>query len=687
MSLRGVIVRVLSLSLVTAAYAQIVFGMEPLEARDAGIPFALGAIILFSLTVMLADRWLGRAADPTDCPTAPHRMPIAAQSVRRLRTWRKVGVAISIGLCLIVMSRLYADALIPGFAPIEADHIVDLCLWISAVCLFVVSVAVPPARSAWHVTRWWKQNWPLTIAVGGIVLVALIARVYHLGSLPPTLGGDEGSQGVEALKILSGELRNPFVTSWLSVPTLSFFFNTLTIGPLGHTAVALRLPWALIGTATVLVMFALVWRLKGLALGLITAVLLAVYHFHIHYSRLGSNQIADAFFMAAAFLFLYRAYDKGGLFNWAMAGVVAGAAQYFYAGARFTTIMVGVTVGYFIVRERVSFVRAHWRGLITLLGAFLITAGPMLQYALLYPEDYNGRLNMVGVFQSGWLKLAEAEWQQSPLQILLGYQLKRSALAYNAFPDTTFWYGSPLPLFDGLWAILFMLGLGYATLRPFDRRLFPMLIWWWGAILLGGVLTENPPSSQRLITSAPPAVFFAAVAVWKIGQIVERVIRPSSMALVRPRIRRYIVPVMGAVVIAALCVLSLRWYFVQYTPLRIYGNYTANTADGLIRYMQEHELGADRRIIYFGAPEMYVDFGAIKYILNDVEAVDIAEPLTAPPDPAQLSADKQPIFFFMPARNAELKFVQQAYPGGRVEELPSPQPGAPGPMLYVYRVD
>jgi hypothetical protein len=260
-------------------------------------------------------------------------------------------------------------------------------------------------------------------------------------------------------------------------------------------------------------------------------------------------------------------------------------------------------------------------------------------------------------------------------------------LAYNAIPDTTLWYGSPLPLFDGLWAILFMLGLGYATLRPFDRRLFPMLIWWWGAILLGGVLTENPPSSQRLITSAPPAVFFAALALWKMGQIVERVIKSSSPASARPRIRRYVVPVLGTVVIAALCLFSLRWYFVQYTPLRIFGNYTANTADGLIRYMQQNKLAENWRIVYFGAPEMYVDFGSIKYILNDVEAVDIAEPLTAPFDPAQLSADKQPIFFFMPARRAELKFVQQAYPGGRVEEIPSPQAGAIEPLLYVYRVD
>ena len=79
--------------------------------------------------------------------------------------------------------------------------------------------------------------------------------------------------------------------------------------------------------------------------------------------------------------------------------------------------MVGVTLVYFIVRERRAFVRTHWRGLIVLVIAFLISAGPMLQFAIRYPNEYNGRLNAVGIFQSGWLELAENLWHQGPLQI------------------------------------------------------------------------------------------------------------------------------------------------------------------------------------------------------------------------------------------------------------------------------
>ena len=516
-------------AILLAVHAQSLFSVEWLLDRDAGIPYALAAMITFAVVAYLADRWLGKAHDITDCPTAPHKTnaPTKTNVVAEIRSgmkqhpWRTAGVISSIVLWFITLSNLRIDPPLP-------DYNLTLIMWLVSIVLFAVSTIVPQSRPRRDWRAWWTQNWLLVVAVSAIGVLALALRVINLDTIPPTLGGDEGSQGVEALKILHGQLTNPFTTSWMSVPTMSFFFNTLTIGPLGHTAFALRLPWALIGTVTVLIVFALTRRLKGLAMGLMVGALLAAYHYHIHYSRLGSNQVADAFFMAAAFFFLYRAYDEGGLLNWVMAGIVAGLAQYFYAGARFVTIMVGVTMAYFIVRERWPFVRTHWRGMIVAVAAFIISAGPMLQYAVIHPDEYNGRLNMVGIFQSGWLTQAENLWHQDPVQILINYQLKRSALAYNAYPDPTYWYGSPRPLFDGLWAILFLLGMGYALSRPLDRRLFPMLIWWWGAIILGGVLTENPPSSQRLITSAPPAVFFVALAIWKIGQIGERIMRSSA---------------------------------------------------------------------------------------------------------------------------------------------------------------
>ena len=151
------------------------------------------------------------------------------------------------------------------------------------------------------------------------------------------------------------------------------------------------------------------------------------------------------------------------------------------------------------------------------------------------------------------------------------------------------------------------------------------------------------------------------------------------------KVRRYLLPALGAALIAVLCWLSVNWYFVEYTPLRVYGNYTAVTADALARYAQG-KLDSSDRIVFFGAPQMYVGFGSIKYLVPDIAGQDIADPLTAPFDPKTLPDDKQPVFIFLPFRRSELAYVQQTYPNGKVEELPSPIPGATEPLLTIYRV-
>jgi hypothetical protein len=137
-------------------------------------------------------------------------------------------------------------------------------------------------------------------------------------------------------------------------------------------------------------------------------------------------------------------------------------------------------------------------------------------------------------------------------------------------------------------------------------------------------------------------------------------------------------------IVAVLCWLSVNWYFTEFTPMRLYGNYTAVTADSLVRYAREN-LDPSYRMVFFGAPQMYVDFGSIKYLLPEIASQDIAEPLTAPFDPKVLLDEKRPVFMFLPCRHREMALVQEAYPDGRVEELPSPVPGVSAPLLYIYR--
>jgi hypothetical protein len=542
--------------------------------------------------------------------------------------------------------------------------------------LYVLAVSRlnPSPRRDWRVE--WPASGQFALIVIGLALLALVLRLYNISHIPPTISGDEGTQGAEALRVIRGELRNPFATSWLSVPTLSFFFNALTIKLLGNTVAALRLPWAIVGASTVLFVFYLVRRLKGLPIAVMTATLLAAYHYHIHFSRIGSNQIADGWFMAALLFFLYRAYDAGRPSDWAWAGVVAGLAQYAYAGARFATLMLFVAIAWFIAREGRRFWRAQRSGIVIALGALLVTAGPMLQHAIRFPVDYNGRLNSVGVLQSDWFAEAARTQPGGALPILLD-QFKHAALAYNAYPDQTAWYGSPDPFFDFPTGVLFLLGLGYATLRPFKRQHFLMLVWWWGGIILGGMLTDHPPASQRLTTTAAPALYFVVLALEQIG-LTLRAMWPSN-ALKHAR------PIFGAATILILSALSVHFYFVDYTPLLTYGNYNGVAASSIAYYAHDR-LGPDWRIYFFGQPRLSIGFGSIIYLNPDIEGRDILDRLIAPPPIDFAAGDKNAAFIFLPERRNELDLVRRTYPNGVGEEIPSPIAGDPYPLFIVYRV-
>jgi predicted membrane-bound mannosyltransferase len=131
--------------------------------------------------------------------------------------------------------------------------------------------------------------------VVAITAASLLLRTALLGQIPFTVSGDEAAQGLEAIRVLKGELANPFATAWRGVPTMSLQLTALSIRLFGQTGLALRVPWALIGAATIPLVYWLVSHWFGKATGLVAAALLAVYQYPIHYSRLGSNQIADAF--------------------------------------------------------------------------------------------------------------------------------------------------------------------------------------------------------------------------------------------------------------------------------------------------------------------------------------------------------------------------------------------------------
>ena len=222
--------------------------------------------------------------------------------------WRGLALATALGLSIYMLWQL------PGMSP-EVSYAGVFLAWGLAITLCMLAFAPEQLRAQLTSPIQWTTNRWMILTLACITLLALGLRTWNIDTIPFTVSGDEAAQGLESLRVLTGELRNPFATGWFAVPTMSFFFNSLSLRIFGTDIVGLRLPWALVGTATLLVTFLLVKQLTDWRLGLITSVLLTTYHYHIHFSRLGSNTIADPLLMTLALFFLYRALACGKLIH------------------------------------------------------------------------------------------------------------------------------------------------------------------------------------------------------------------------------------------------------------------------------------------------------------------------------------------------------------------------------------
>lgn len=530
--------------------------------------------------------------------------------------------------------------------------------WVFAFAAYVLAFGQPGWLRLPDWKSWWSSNRRLGLALAAITLAAFVLRLWQLDSIPFVLSGDEASIGLSGVYVVEGEIRNPFSTGWYSVPTMNFFLLSLPLHLFGQTVFAIRLPAALLGAITIPLVFVLVRRLADERFALVTAALLAVYHYHIHFSRLAANMAFDPLFAVLVLYFLHRALERNARMDWIWAGAFCGLVFYFYAGARFVPLLAAAVLGYSLLSDGWGSLRRNWRGMLLMAGAFLVVAAPMLQYAIRFPDDFNARVNQVGIIQSGWLARETEITGKTVAEILLD-QFRRAVLAFNYYPDRTVWYGLRQPLLDPLFGVLFLLGLGFATLRAFippsNKSLFLMAAWWWGAVLAGGFLTENPPSSMRLVTTAVPVCFLITLAISQLLSLARRAHRAVPMNA------------MMAAAVLLFAGISLKMYFYDFTPQRLAGGPRAELATVLAPRLRE--LAAGHQIYFVGAPWMYWNFTTNPFLVPAATVQDIEEPIAAPLKPGMLPAGRGAAFVVLPERRAELPFILETFPQAAVYEI------------------
>jgi len=582
-----------------------------------------------------------------------------------------LGAAVVAGV--IVWQQMRGRTMTAGYADV-------VVMWLLSVGL-VVAAAGP---YSWTPVRQWPARvaaaatiWRVDLAiVGALTMLALLLRAVALDLYPYSFGGDEGSLAVPALDVLAGRLTNPFGTGWYSTPTLFMFMQAGSIALFGDSVVGVRMLSAIIGALAVLGTYVLIRRLMGGPIAFVAAALLAVFHFHIHFSRLAANQILDTLLVVLAIYFLDRGVLERRRLDCVLAGVVLGFTQYFYLGARIVPLLAVAYLGFALVRSESGLLATvrrpeAWREVARMAAWIALPAAlvylPLFAFYADHPSEFNARINQVSVFSSGWLAKAEAFYGKGPAE-LIALQIFRAVMLPFQTPPSG-WYLGGIPLVGAPMAVITAFGLALATLGLFRRQYFGIVIAYWAAAI-GLGLTEDPTQAQRFIIAAPLLMIFTTVGL---------------AALVRISIRAVGIPTIAAgAAAAAFLVLASAWnvqhYFQVSHQAERYGGENTLVATELAYYLRD--LGGPQTVYFAGPPRMwYYGFQTLPYIAREARGVNVEQPW--PTIPQRPVIQGPTVFVFLPERAGELQTVRDAVPDGIVREVRSPPREGPQRLLFL----
>lgn len=380
--------------------------------------------------------------------------------------------------------------------------------------------------------------------LAAILLVAALFRLPYLGSVPNGLFLDEASRGYDAYSLLKTGadqygVRWPLFAEGLDdyTPTLFTILVIPSVAALGLTELAVRLPAALAGIATVGTVFLCGRALLGPTAGLIGAALVAISPWHILPSRTGAEWVLLPLFMTCGIWLLARGRQDGR--SLLLAGAVLGVGLYSYAFAR---LLVPLLVA--------GFVALWWRDLLkqwrwALAGAIVLAvcAAPLIQF---------------GLTPAGQARLQTVV----PLDRYRGLALVPYVLANFASyfgPGFLIWGAEPtnhhrLAGFGPvLWlmAPLALVGLYMAARRPSRSCLF--VLWWIVAAPASAALHRESPSSGLLLGGVGSWQLLAGIGVVQV------------IVWARPR-RRLLLSLAGGLLLASVLTAALvaRALFVEY---------------------------------------------------------------------------------------------------------------------------
>jgi 4-amino-4-deoxy-L-arabinose transferase-like glycosyltransferase len=380
-----------------------------------------------------------------------------------------------------------------------------------------------------------------TILLILIIGLALFLRVFKLADFPTGLNADEAAIGYNAYSLLQtgkDEFGHPWPINFQSFndfkPGLYFYLVLPFVKILGLNEWAVRLPSAILGTLTVLLIYFLVKELfgdkEGESWGLIAAFVLAVSPWHLHFSRGGWETNAATFFMTAGGLFLFKALKKPKFYLPAIFFLLA--AMFTYHSAR--VIVPLLSLGWLFLNWPKIWIKRNWPWLSSaaISGVFLLG---LLLWSM-SGQAGSSRFSGVGLFadQGPLWRANELRGQHGNSLLIFAKVIHNQYLEYGIqFLDNYLKHFSGNFLFisgdeiqrnriPGMgqmyWVELPFLVLGFYFLLKRKPENWQFLFWWLIAAPIASALTFQSPHAIRALSLIIPLSIIISFGLERLWQ-------------------------------------------------------------------------------------------------------------------------------------------------------------------------
>jgi 4-amino-4-deoxy-L-arabinose transferase-like glycosyltransferase len=557
----------------------------------------------------------------------------------------------------------------PGLA--GAQNYLTLAAWLLSIACFSTSVLwavrwrLPAIRS---IAGFLRTNKGEVAFVLGLTVLALGLRLIKLDQYPYPALKDESTLGVEATGIAQGKLTNLFVPGWSLDPLLSSVPEAIAIRGLGNTLLAVRITPAIAGALSIVFLYFLARSLFDRLTAMLAALCLLTLPPHLHFSRLGVNNIFTSLWAVLVFWLVYRAVQKGRTVDYWLAGLAGGLSLYSYLGNRLILILAAGLLLVCIFTRR-GFWKAHWRQLSVFAMTLAVVAAPFLFYYLHHPELILQRFNDVDIFSSHWLVMEPINSGHS-IPTALFEQFSKSVLVFISEGANGGWYYSPLPYLPLLGAVFFVFGLVYSLVHLRELRYLLVQVWFWAIVILGSVLIIVPPSNERIVGALPVAALFTAIGLSQASGLLNK------LRLASPRL-------IDGLAVGLMLLISWQgahYYLGTYQQERVFNQATEEFEFEVSQYVRT--LGLDNRLyLLVELPLESAYFPAHDYLIPEIQTQDLKT--VTPETLAELPRDLGLVFVAIPSREAELEELAALLPGGVWREVPrQPIPDQADTTLY-----